>query len=129
MTSINSVGSDQLLALAHQDLACYSIAQWPQFERAHHHELIISRLEAVERRAVKRLMIFLPPRHGKSFITSSLFPAWYLGRNPNHHVIFASYGQELSDDFGRLVRNFINDPLHQAIFPNCKLSEDSTRPN
>src|SRR6516162_2831885 len=102
MTSINSVGSDQLLALAHQDLACYSIAQWPQFERAHHHELIISRLEAVERRAVKRLMIFLPPRHGKSFITSSLFPAWYLGRNPNHHVIFASYGQELSDDFGRL---------------------------
>ena len=121
-----AVDHGQLLALAHEDLACYCIAQWPQFERAAHHELIISKLEAVERGEVKRLMIFLPPRHGKSLITSSIFPAWLLGRHPQHHVISATYGQELSDDFGRRVRNFITDPVHQAIFPNCRLSEDST---
>jgi predicted phage terminase large subunit-like protein len=124
--SASAVDHGQLLALAHEDLACYSIAQWPQFERAPHHELIISKLEAVERGEIKRLMIFLPPRHGKSFITSSIFPAWLLGRHPQHHVIFATYGQELSDDFGRRVRNFIANPVHQAIFPNCRLSEDST---
>ena len=44
----------------------------------------------------------------------------------SYNVIFATYGQELSDDFGRRVRNFITDPVHQAIFPNCRLSEDST---
>jgi hypothetical protein len=126
MSSANIIDPRQLAAMAHEDLACYSIAQWPQFERAPHHELIISRLEAIERGEIKRLMIFQPPRHGKSVITSSLYPPWYLGRNPNRHVIFASYGQELSDDFGRHVRNYINDPLHQAIFPNCRLSEDST---
>jgi predicted phage terminase large subunit-like protein len=71
-------------------------------------------------------MIFLPPRHGKSLITSAIFPAWYLGRHPDRHVIFATYGQELSDDFGRRVRNFIIDPIHQAIFPDCRFSEDST---
>jgi len=124
--SASAVDHSQLFALAHEDLACYAIAQRPQFVRAPHHEVIISKLEAVERGEIQRLMIFLPPRHGKSFITSSIFPAWFLGRHPQHHVIFATYGQELSDDFGKDVRNFIADPLHQAIFPNCKLSEDST---
>jgi predicted phage terminase large subunit-like protein len=67
----------------------------------------------------------MPPRHGKSLLTSTNYPAWYLGRHPDRSVIFATYGQELSDDFGRRVRNLIADPAHQAIFPNCKLSGDS----
>ena len=66
MSSANIIDPRQLAAMAHEDLACYSIAQWPQFERARHHELIISKLEAVERGEIKRLMIFQPPRHGKS---------------------------------------------------------------
>jgi predicted phage terminase large subunit-like protein len=99
---------------------------WPQFSLARHHELIISRLEAVERGEISRLMIFMPPRHGKSLNTSTIFPAWYLGRNPDRQVIFGSYGQALSDDFGRQVRNLLNDQVHQAIFPVCRLSEDST---
>jgi predicted phage terminase large subunit-like protein len=125
MTPENPI-SHQLFALAHQDLACYAIAQLPTFELARHHELIVAKLEAVERGELSRLMIFLPPRHGKSLIASSLFPAWYLGRHPEHHVIFTTYGQELSDDFGRRVRNFIVDQVHQAVFPNCRLSEDSS---
>jgi predicted phage terminase large subunit-like protein len=115
----------QVLALAHEDLACYGIAQWPQFKLAKHHELIVGKLETVERGQIKRLIILLPPRYGKSLITSAIFPAWYLGRHPDHQVIFTTYAQELSDDFGRRVRNFIADLLHRAIFPNCVLSEDS----
>jgi predicted phage terminase large subunit-like protein len=113
------------LALAHQDLACYATALSPQFQLAGHHELIVSRLEAIERGEISRLMISMPPRHGKSLLTSTNYPAWYLGRHPDRSVIFATYGQELSDDFGRRVRNLIADPAHQAIFPNCKLSGDS----
>jgi hypothetical protein len=114
------------LALAHEDLACYAVALWSQFSMASHHERIISRLEAVERGEISRLMIFLPPRHGKSLLASTIFPAWYLGRHSDRHIIFATYGQELSDDFGRQVRNLVADPLHRAIFPRCVLSEDST---
>ena len=114
------------LVLAHQDLACYAVAVLPQFELAHHHEIIVSRLEAVERGEISRLMIFLPPRHGKSLLGSTIFPAWFLGRHPERNLIFTAYGQELADDFGRQVRNLIADPLHRAIFPNCSLSEDSS---
>ena len=123
--SLQPTEMQQVLALAHQDLACYAMALWPQFELARHHSLIVSRLEAIERGQESRLTVCIPPRHGKSLITSTIFPAWYLGRHPDHHVIFATYGQELSDDFGRRVRNLLTDPLHQAIFPNCRLSEDS----
>jgi predicted phage terminase large subunit-like protein len=115
----------QLLALAHGDLACYAAALCPQFSLAPHHNLIISRLEAVERGEISRLMIFMPPRHGKSLLTSTMLPAWYLGRNPDRHVIFATYGQELSDDFGRRVRNLLRNERHQAIFSASRLSEDS----
>lgn len=122
---MNTPDTGQLLGLAREDLACYAAAQYPFFDMARHHELIVDRLEAVERGELKRLMIFLPPRHGKSLITSTIFPAWYLGKHPNDHVIFTTYGQELSDDFGRSVRNFALDPVHRAIFPGCILSEDS----
>ncbi len=114
---------EQLLPLAYADLACYAVAMWPGFLRAPHHEQIIAKLEAVERGDISRLMICLPPRHGKSLLGSTDFPGWYLGRHPDHHVIFATYGQELADDFGRRVRNLLMDPLHQAIFPDCRLSD------
>jgi predicted phage terminase large subunit-like protein len=116
--------SQQILALARGDLACYATALWPQFSLAPHHNLIISKLEAVERGEIPRLMVFLPPRHGKSLITSTIFPAWYLGRNPDRNVIFATYGQALSDDHGRQVRNLLSDPLHEAIFSAGRLSEN-----
>jgi len=100
--SYQPTATHQLLALAHEDFA-YCIAVWPQFELAQHREQIVSCLEAIERGSVSRQIICMPPRHGKSLITSVLFLAWYLGRHPEHHVIFATYGQELSDDFGRQV--------------------------
>jgi hypothetical protein len=60
---------------------------------AAHHELVVDRLESVERGEIKRLMISLPPRHGKSFLALQIFPAWYLGRHPDREIISATYGQ------------------------------------
>jgi predicted phage terminase large subunit-like protein len=114
-----------ILPLARADLACYALAMCPDFRVAKHHRVLIDTLEQVERGAIKRLMVFMPPRHGKSLTASCIFPAWFLGRNPRRSVIAASYGAELAEDFGRRVRNFMSDPLHAAIFPECKLSADS----
>ena len=118
--------AQRAIALARNDLAVYCALAWPRFEMAHHHRLVVEKLEAVERGEIDRLMIFLPPRHRKSLITSQLFPPWYLGGHPDRSVIAASYGAELALDFGRRVRNFVADPLQAAIFPACKLATDST---
>ena len=116
----------ELLKFAAADLACYGLAQSPGFELAPHHRLIVDMLEAVERGEIQRSMMFLPPRHGKSFIGTELFSAWYLGRHPERAIISASYGQELADYFGRKVRNMVRDPIHGAIFPQCRLADDSS---
>jgi predicted phage terminase large subunit-like protein len=70
-------------------------------------------------------MIFVPPRHGKSMLTSEHFPPWMLGRNPSQSIVCATYAQDLADDFGRKVRNQMVDPLYAQIFPACKVSPDS----
>lgn len=106
-------------------LIAYAAYQWPGYRDAPHHRLIARKLEAVERGDCKRLMIFMPPRHGKSMLASEFFPAWYLGRNPGHYVIASTYAQDLADDFGRKVKAQIQDASYSAIFPGVKLAEDS----
>ena len=127
MKAVNTPNSmDGAVALARTDLACFCAMSYPRFELAHHHRLIVDKLEAIERGEIDRLLIFLPPRHGKSLIGSTLFPAWYLGRHPDRSIIASSYGSELATDFGRRVRNLISDGLFQSIFPGAKLAGDST---
>ena len=106
-------------------LISYAAYQWPGYRDAAHHRLIARHLEAVERGEITRLMITMPPRHGKSMLASEFFPAWYLGRNPDHYVVTATYAQELADDFGRKVKNQIEDASYAAIFPGVGLADDS----
>jgi predicted phage terminase large subunit-like protein len=106
-------------------LISYAAYQWPGYRDAPHHRLIARHLEAVERGEITRLMITMPPRHGKSMLASEFFPAWYLGRNPDHYVVTATYAQELADDFGRKVKNQIEDAAFQAVFPGVGLADDS----
>lgn len=102
----------------------------PDFDvEAEHIQKIADKLEAVERGEIKRLMIFMPPRHGKSTLASEMFPAWYLGRNPEKFIIFSAYNQTFANDFGRKVRNHMQDDQYGIIFPDVKLSPDSTAAN
>jgi predicted phage terminase large subunit-like protein len=110
---------------AREDLAAYAAAMYPKFELPSHLRILVQALERVENRELDRVIISMPPRHGKSMTTSQLFPAWYLGRNPSKSIIASSYGQELASDFGRRVRNFVSERLHRQIFPECVIADDS----
>lgn len=99
------------------------------YQPAPHHALICERLEAVERGDIDRLMIAMPPRHGKSQLASRLFPAWCLGRNPRTQIIAASYNSDLANDFGRDVRNIVGGQEFGDIFPGVSLSVDSKAAN
>lgn len=100
----------------------------PAYVAASHHERIAAKLEAVERGEIDRLIITMPPRHGKSELASRRFPSWYLGRNPSQPIIAASYNSELAGDFGREVRNIVASPEYHAIFP-VTLAADSQAAN
>lgn len=79
------------------------------WQPAPHLELLCAKLEAVERGEIKRLMVFMPPRHGKSEVVSKKFPAWFLGRNPDEEIILTSYAAELAYDFSRIARDTLRE--------------------
>lgn len=106
-------------------LRSYVALQYPRYIFGRHHLLICHALERVEKGECKRLMIFMPPRHGKSMLVSEYFPAWYLGRNPQKKIIAASYNADLAQDFGRKVRNQLKDATWQAVFPGAHVDASS----
>lgn len=99
------------------------------YRPATHHRVIASRLLDIERGRAHRLIITMPPRHGKSELASVRFPAWYLGRNPDRRIILASYADTLAQTFSRQVRNLIKEDVFQAIFPGVRLASDSAAVN
>lgn len=84
-------------------------------------ELLDAFMEAVHQKRSPRLMIFLPPRSGKSQLVSRLFPPFLLGHHPEWEVVATSATQDLSDSFGRYVRSILNDPIYQDLFPRLEL--------
>jgi hypothetical protein len=109
-----------------KSLIQYAKHMYPGYKDPAHIQLIAKHLEMLERGDIKRLAVFMPPRHGKSMLCSEFFPAWYLGNNPNEFVIQSTYAQELADDFGRKVRNQVVSPDFNSVFPQVGLRSDST---
>ena len=98
---------------------------WPAFIGGEHHTIMANAFERVANGELKRLIINMPPRHTKSEFASYLFPAWFLGRYPEKKIIQTAHTAELAVGFGRKVRNLINNPDYQKIFPGIELSTDS----
>src|ERR1700704_1427712 len=87
-----------------------------RYRTAQHHRIIADQLERVERGEIDRLMLLVPPRHGKSELASKRFPAFFLGRQPHRQFLSVSATAELAADFGRDVRNIINSPEYRVLF-------------
>ena len=85
------------------------------------HKLICKYLTMLERGDIKKLMIFVPPQHGKSELSSRRFPAFCLGRNPKVKVAIGSYSADLANTFNRDVQNIIDSPEYKKVFPKTKL--------
>lgn len=92
------------------------------------HKDICRRLEQFSKDVVEkkspRLMLFMPPRHGKSTLASIAFPAWHMGRNPDHEFISCSYSGSLAMGFSRKVRQLLREPTYKTAF-STRLDPDS----
>src|ERR1700740_252677 len=71
---------------------------------AKHLLYISSRIALAVARGDGRIIISMPPRHGKSETCSVWTPAWAMENYPDKRVILASYGADLSIGFSRRVR-------------------------
>ena len=112
---------------ARENLIDFEMATEPKYQPNWHHELVARELEHIETfgdRDYKILMVFVPPRHGKSQQCSIDFPAWFIGRNPDKEIITASYSAELAQDFGTKTRNKVESEQYKLIFSELGLRPD-----
>jgi predicted phage terminase large subunit-like protein len=86
-----------------------------------HLDVLDETLMKVSKGEIKRLIVTMPPRHGKSERVSKKFPAWHQGNNPNDEIIISSYSLDLSRGFSRIARDTLKG--HQNIF-DVEISKD-----
>lgn len=89
---------------------------YPQYVADPVHALIASTLDRVVAGELTRLMIFAPPQHGKSELTSVRLPAFWLGQRPDDPVILTSYGATLAESKSRQVRDILIGDEFRALF-------------
>ena len=107
------------------DIAEPDDATKSRYSAQYFHKALAAALEEVEKGNLLRLIVTFPPRHGKSELTSRRFPAWLVGRDPYRHIIFATYNQPFSEDYGRDVRAIIQSDQYKQVFPGTALRKGS----
>lgn len=105
-----------------------SFGAWmkPKETPARHQRLWCEALERVERGEIKRLMLFAPPGSAKTTWASRNFVAWYMGRNPDRHVLAATHSNDYARINGRFVRDMLARQDYEQVFPGVGLSADMT---
>lgn len=120
---------DVFYGQASKDLIDFCIAVDHNYDPQWFHEEIANALMKVERGEIKRLIIEMPPRFGKSDLATIKFPAWFLGRHPEKEIITSSYADDLARKFGGQCRDLMNEPVYKKIFNNVTLREDTKAKN
>lgn len=93
-------------------------AKWtmPDYEASWHHTLLADTLDRVRTGEISRLLVFMPPQHGKSELISRRWPAHLLGIDPNIRIIATSYNEELARFNGRQVRRILRGDRCREVF-------------
>jgi predicted phage terminase large subunit-like protein len=110
---------------AQKSFLSYIKAVWDGFIEGEHHKLFARKLEAVARGKIKRLIVNMPPRHTKSEFASVYFPSYMMGIRPDMKIMQTTHTAELSQRFGRKVRNLMDTEEYKRVFDKVSLSADS----
>jgi len=97
-----------------------------RFKRYKHIQMLGRKLAQSISRGNARLVISIPPRHGKSWLISKWLPVWDLTLAPADNIILSSYEADFASQWGRQVRNLITENSDKL---QIKLTEDSKAAN
>lgn len=111
---------------AKNNLLDFTLYTNPIYETGWFNELLFAELDQflkdAEAGLMPRLMIFAPPRSGKSEAASRRFPAYVLGKHPDWNVIACSYSSDLANRMSRDTQRIITSPRYNEIFPETNLT-------
>ena len=111
-----------VLSVARRRLRNFARYIKPEIELKPFHEAYYRVLDMFAHGKIKKLIIQIPPQHGKSEGSSRLLPAFMLGLNPDRKICISSYATTIAQDFNRDVQRIIDTASYRRLFPDTYLS-------
>jgi predicted phage terminase large subunit-like protein len=98
----------------------------PSFQQSYFHESYYRALGLFASGTIRKLIVTIPPQHGKSLGSTQMLPIYLLGLNPALKIAIASYAFSLASKFNRLAQRVMLSEAYAKVFPLVKLKENST---
>ena len=120
---IEAVGAakELLLRRGRESLQGFTACTMPTFEPAGFHKAYYQVLTEFASGKVKKLMVWMPPQHGKSEGSTRRLPAFLMGINPDCRLAIISYSASKARKFNREIQRIIEEPIYAEVFPDTKL--------
>lgn len=112
---------------ADKKLICYTQHTMPSYKVNWHHRVIAEKLEKWIHGVIPNLMIFTPPRNGKSELVSVRGPSFCLGVNPDHQVVIASYGSSLANKHNVAAQRVMDLKKYRELFPATRIPGEEAK--
>ena len=108
--------------------ADFALGVYPFLDLKPFHRAYYRVLEAFAAGRVRRLIVTMPPQHGKSVGATTLLPAYVLGLDPDCRVAIASYSGALASKFNRRVQRILESREYAAFFPATTIKRGARPP-
>lgn len=116
---------ERLTRAARVNLFRFTLATMPSFRPADFHRRYYERLDEFAHGRIKKLMVFVPPQHGKSEGSTRRLPAFVLGQDPHRRIAIVSYSAPKARKFNREIQRIIDTPEYAEIFPGTRLNSSN----
>lgn len=107
----------------------FALSVYPFLELTEFHKSYYSVLQAFAEGRIRKMIVSVPPQHGKSVGATTLLPAYMLGRDPDTRIAIASYSGTLASKFNRRVQRIIDSREYRELFPNTTIKQGTKPPS
>lgn len=122
LEELYSLERDKLQEDARENILAFTQYTKEDYVVNWHHQILCDKLNKFANGEIKRMMVFMPPQHGKSELTSRRLPAYMLGRNPNLRIALCAYNSTFASKFNRQVQRIMTEPAYNEVFPGTRLN-------
>lgn len=99
---------ERLVRESRSNLFRFTLATMPTFRPADFHRRYYDILSRFAHKEIKKLMVFMPPQHGKSEGSTRRLPAFIEGMNPDTRLAVVSYSATKAKKFNREIQRIID---------------------
>ena len=115
-------------ALRDDSFADFAVKVYPFLELQPFHEVYYRLLGEFAHGRIRKLIVSMPPQHGKSVGATTLLPAFMLGLNPDLRIAIASYSAVLASRFNRRAQRIIESQEYSELFPATTIKSGGRPP-